>query len=261
MSHPTHFVDPPAASAPPASASVRDGAKATARLSLVIPCWKDEAAALAHLARWREHPWVVDVCIGGLTERTEFAQAVRAGGGRFAGCPRPSRGQQLNAAAAEARGDILLFHHADSILTPEHLAALQQLDTQAPGFRGGAFYRKFDERHPWLRWLEQVERWRSRSHGTLFGDQSVFVRRSVFEELGGFAGIPLMEDVDFSNRLRRSGPVVLLDPPMASSPRKHLQQGAWRTTLRNASLLLLFQLGVDPARLHRWYYAEGPARS
>lgn len=251
MSHPTHFVG----STAPAARAVGTG-----RISLVIPCWKDEAAALEHIRRWQGHPAVADVCIGGLSERTEFAEAVRDAGGCFAGSPRPSRGQQLNAAAAEARGEILLFHHADSILTPEHLEALLQLERRDPGFRGGAFYRKFDERHPYFRWLERVERWRSRSHGTLFGDQSVFVRRAVFDQLGGFAAFPLMEDVDFSNRLRRSGPVVLLDPPMSSSPRKHVQQGAWRTTLRNASLLVLFQLGVDPARLHRWYYAERQAQ-
>ena len=121
-------------------------------------------------------------------------------------------------------------------------------------FKSGAFHRKFDERHPHCRWIEPIERWRNRHVGALFGDQSIFVRRTHFEKLGGFADIPLMEDIEFSTRLRRSGPITLLDPPIATSTRKHQVQGAWRTTLTNAALILFYKLGVPPARLHAWYY-------
>ena len=74
--------------------------------------------------------------------------------------------------------------------------------------------------------------------------------------LGGFADIPLLEDVEFSNRLRQSGSIVLLDPPMRSSPRKHLEEGSWRTTFRNFTILVLFKLGTPPDDLHRWYYGQ-----
>ena len=76
-------------------------------------------------------------------------------------------------------------------------------------------------------------------------------------ELGGFRGLPLMEDVDFSLRMRRRGEIRLLDPPIASSPRKHLAQGPWRTTFANAGLLLLYHLGVPPQRLRAFYYRRG----
>ena len=80
------------------------------------------------------------------------------------------------------------------------------------------------------------------------------MRRACFEELGGYADVPLMEDVEFSCRLRRRGGVALLSPSIGSSARKHLQQGRWRTTLTNASFLLLYVCGVSPGTLHRWYY-------
>lgn len=88
----------------------------------------------------------------------------------------------------------------------------------------------------------------------MFGDQSIFVRASVFERLGGFADIPLMEDIEFSRKLRRLPGTVLLDPPLCSSPRRFRRLGNWRTTLLNGAFIGLFYLGVDPYTLHKWYY-------
>ena len=126
-----------------------------------------------------------------------------------------------------------------------------------PTVGGGAFRRRFDERHPRLRWLEPWEARRCHRFGPVFGDQSIFVRRSVFEALNGFADMPLMEDVEFSCRLRRhAGKLCILTPAICSSARKHLQQGRWHTTLANTLLLLLYVLGVSPQRLHGWYYRQ-----
>ena len=103
---------------------------------------------------------------------------------------------------------------------------MQALAAVDETFVGGAYYRAFDRRHPHCRWLEPIERWHNRTFGALFGDQSIFVRRSHFAHLGGFADLPLMEDLEFSKRLRQSGRLVLLDPPVATSPRKHVREGA-----------------------------------
>ncbi len=169
-------------------------------------------------------------------------------------CVRPSRGKQMNEGAAVATGDVLAFLHADTEIEPPHLEAVARALTDSPHAIGGAFYRQFDERHPRLRWLESVARFLTRNGGTLFGDQTVFVRREVFDQLGGFAEIPLMEDVEFSRRLRARGPVAVLDPPIRTSPRHHLENGAWRTTIRNGLFLLLFKLGVSAETLHSIYY-------
>ena len=170
-------------------------------------------------------------------------------------CDLPSRGKQMNDGAGIASGDVLVFLHADTEMHEEHLEAIARAMNDEAVI-GGAFYRRFDERHPHLRWLEPIARFLTRNGGTLFGDQTVFVRRDAFRKLGGFAEIPLMEDVEFSRRLRAAGRVAILDPPIRTSPRHHLEHGAWRTTLRNALFLLLFKLGVSAEKLHAIYYAR-----
>ncbi len=174
---------------------------------------------------------------------------------KWCGSQIPSRGLQMNCGSREAAGEILLFHHVDSELTAPHLEAIVA-KMRDPTFVGGAFYREFDERHPFLRWLEKPERWHTRAFGTIYGDQSVFVRREIFSRLGGFASLPLMEDVEFSKRLRRAGKIALLDPPMHSSPERQIEQGSSRVTWRNLFFLIAYRFGVTPERLHAWYYAE-----
>lgn len=170
-------------------------------------------------------------------------------------CAAPGRGPQMNLGAAQASGDVLVFLHADTELTAAHLSAIECAMSDNT-IVGGAFYRQFDGRHPHLRWLEPVARFLTRHGGTLFGDQTVFVRRGVFQQLRGFAAIPLMEDVEFSRRLRAAGSVAVIDPPIRTSPRHHLENGAWRCTIRNGLFLLLFKLGVSAETLHAKYYAH-----
>lgn len=222
------------------------------RLSLVVPCWREFSAARAFAEQWGGVD-EVELIFGLAPDAPHLAAFLEARGVRVAISPQIGRGPQMNAAARLATGDVLLFHHIDSHLTPAHLEALRRA-MQDAGCVGGAFYRKFDRRHPHLRPFETIERWHSRSFGTLYGDQTLFVRRTVFQALGGYADFPIMEDVEFSRRLRAAGPIALLDPPMETSPRRHLECGPWRTTLTNALLLLLFHLGVNPRTLHRWYY-------
>jgi hypothetical protein len=174
---------------------------------------------------------------------------------KWCAAAQPSRGEQMNLGAQQASGDTLLFQHVDSELTFAHLDSLVAA-LRDPAVIGGGFHRSFDERHPSLRWLESLERLHLRAFGTIYGDQSVFVRRAAFAQLGGFAAVPLMEDVEFSKRLRRSGTIVLLDPPMRSSPRRQIAHGAWRVTFRNLFFLIAYRCGVSPHQLHAWYYAD-----
>lgn len=222
------------------------------RISLIVPCWREFSSARAFADRWADVP-DLELIFGLSRDAADLVSYFSTRAVSASISPIAGRGRQMNDAAKLATGEILLFHHIDSLLTPEHLASLRRAMSDASR-AGGAFFRKFDERHPQLRCLESIERWHNRSFGALYGDQSIFVRRSVFEALGGYADFPLMEDVEFSRRLRRAGPIVMLDPPMESSPRRHLERGAWRTTLTNIGLLLGYHLAVPPAVLHRWYY-------
>lgn len=219
-------------------------------ISLIVPCWKEVSAAIAFGQRWVDHPLIDDVIIAAAPgHAADFAE----GGVKVCRSEHLGRGLQMNVGATNAKGAMLLFHHVDSHLTEQHLQSLAEI-ARNPGITGGAFYRKFDERHPSLLWAEQIERWHSRTFGALYGDQSIFVRRDDFVRLGGFASIPLMEDVEFTLRLRRSGKIALLDPPMSSSPARQIAHGAWRTTGRNLLFLFLFRLGVPASFLHSWYY-------
>lgn len=225
------------------------------RLSVIVPAWNDHAnlarllPALVRLNAFHE------VIVADASPNSATAEAARAAGAIYLRAPQPNRGTQMNLGAERATGEILIFHHADSVLSAAHLVALEQA-LRNPEIIGGAFYRKFDERHPRLRWLEVVGRFLSRHGGSFFGDQSLFVRRKTFRALGGFAPIPLMEDIEFSRRLRRFGQVALLDPPIQSSHRRHLGRGPWRTSIQNGIFIVLYKWGLSPAQLHRWYYRD-----
>ena len=202
-----------------------DPAPAASRFSVIIPAWNDQeylGRLLPELVRLKA---VGEVIVADASPQFATARMAREAGAIYLPAPQPNRGAQLNQAAANATGDAFIFHHADSILTANHVGAICQA-FRDPQIVGGAFYRKFDRRHPWLCRLEIVARFLTRHGGSFFGDQSIFVRREIFQALGGFAAIPLMEDIEFSRRLRRFGKVAVLDPPLESSQRRHLQRGA-----------------------------------
>jgi hypothetical protein len=95
--------------------------------------------------------------------------------------------------------------------------------------------------------------WRTRMTRIPYGDQGIFVRRSVFEKLGGFPDLPIMEDLEFGRRLKKSGKRILLKSPITTSPRRWDREGVGYVTLRNQILVLLYWFGVSPARLAHWY--------
>ena len=219
-------------------------------ISLIIPCWHDAPLLEKVIGPILGHPALHDIVIaeaGG--EGKEIARKL---GVTHVLCPRPNRGEQMNLGAKAANGDVLLFHHADSELDLVHLDSLAS--AMENPWVGGAFCRKFDERHPHLRFLEQLDFIRSGYIGPLFGDQSLFVRRAVFQKMGGYADIPLMEDMDFTRRLRKEGRLHILQPPITTSSRRFQQSGAWKTTLRNAWYISMFLCGADPHKLHARYY-------
>ena len=225
------------------------------RISVVIRSWRDAnnlEALLPELSRRKgiAEIIVVDASADGKAERFALSS-----GATFFTSPTPNRGEQMNLGGAAARGDVIVFQHSDTGLDEAHLSAIEAALAD-PEVIGGAFFRKFDGRHPRLMWLESVARFLTSHGGTLYGDQSIFVRRDIFLKLGGFAKIPLMEDVEFSGRLRAAGKIAVLDPPVQSSARRHLRKGAWRTSIQNGLFIVLYHLGVSPHRLHRWYYGS-----
>ncbi len=224
-------------------------------ITLIVPVWGDDALLVDLVNRLAFPPEPVEWVAAAVEPSETLRELARSGKIRLVVCGKPSRGAQMNAGATEARGSLLCFHHADSKLGPEHVAALT---AAAKNHRivGGAFHRQFDDRHFWMKRWEGLVRRISAAAGPLFGDQSIFVKADVFQQMGGFADIPLMEDIEFSRRLRRMGRITLLDPPVWSSPRRFRRLGNVRTLLLNAAFIGLFYIGVNPHTLHRWYYGE-----
>ena len=224
-------------------------------VALIVPVWRDDALVVDLIHRLEIDHAAVEWLVAAVQPSQSLRDLEETGRIRLVVCERPSRGAQMNAGAKITRAALLCFHHADSELRQEHLASLVGA-ARTPGVTGGAFHRRFDDRRAWMTWWERLLRRISRVAGPLFGDQSLFVKSDVFRQLGGFAEIPIMEDIDFSRRLRRLGPITLLDPPLWSSPRRFRRLGNARTLLVNTALIALFYLGVSPQRLHRWYYAR-----
>jgi uncharacterized protein len=226
-------------------------------ISVIVPCWNDAVALREVLASFSKLHGLREIIVADASDTSECRDIAASFGARAIVCVEPSRGRQMNDGAATATSDVFLFHHADSVLTQAHVDSLANA-MRANGAVGGAFHRKFDARHPAFRWLEPIARRMAERGGTLYGDQSVFVRCAHFQKLAGFANMPLMEDVEFSKRLRSSGRVVVLDPPMESSARRHLRYGALKMSILNGAMILAYRLGVSPRLLHRWYYKWKP---
>jgi rSAM/selenodomain-associated transferase 2 len=169
----------------------------------------------------------------------------------------PGRGHQLNVGARNSSGEVLWFVHADARVDP---AALGQLRAALadPQVVGGGCTLRFD-RAAALRYVAWTSNQRARRLRWIFGDQALFVRRSVFDSLGGFPEIPLMEDLELSRRLARAGRTVLLPSPCTASARRFEAHGTLRLLAWMQWLKLAYLAGADPAALARRYPA-GPPR-
>jgi len=176
------------------------------------------------------------------------AQLAEAGGARVIHSPTRQRAFQMNLGAQQARGDILLFLHADTWIGPH---ALQQIEKtlDQPGVVGGGFARRFHGASPVLRLTCRIGEWRSRLLGLFFGDQGIFARRTAFERARGFRELPLFEDIDFCRRLSRLGALTTLRPPIVSSSRRFDARGSVLTTISDVWLTMRYLCGADPVKL------------
>ncbi|MCL5289033.1 MAG: TIGR04283 family arsenosugar biosynthesis glycosyltransferase [Acidobacteria bacterium] len=218
------------------------------KISVIIPALNESENILACLrsVQEQEGPHEMLVVDGGSTDGTPELARPHA---QVISAPR-GRAQQMNLGARLATGEVLLFLHADTRLHADSLATLRcALDD--PRVAGGTFTLRFDADRRLLRFYSFCSRFRFRLFH--YGDQGIFVRRSVFERLRGFADIPLMEDLDFLGRLRKSGRVALLPLPVTTSARRFEEHGVLRQQLLNTALVSAYYFGVPPASLARLY--------
>lgn len=227
-------------------------------ISVIVPTLEEEAA-IEHtlrgiLERRDEADLELIVTDGGSRDRTvtiarRYARVVNADRGRA---------RQLNAAVREAAGEILFFVHADMELPPGAIAAVRRV-VLVEGYDGGGFSNVFSRHNARIKRLGRCLNLRllDNDHPRntfFFGDNGIFVRRSVFEALGGFRDIPIMEDFDFSSRLRSGHRAVRIQSPrLVVSARRHERAGFVRTRLRWIVVRSLYLLGCPPRLLARLY--------
>lgn len=168
------------------------------------------------------------------------------------------RARQMNAGAAVANGEVFLFLHADTLLPAGANAAILEAFND-PEVAAGRFDVQFDNPRPIFTVIAFFINLRSRLTKICTGDQALFVRRETFEELGGYSDIPLMEDVELATRLKRGGAMSCLRLKVTTSARKWEQGGVLRVVLLMWALRCCYFVGVDPGRLHRWYYGQRPS--
>ena len=219
-------------------------------VSIIIPVLQEEARIVDCIDRARAlGPVEVIVVDGGSSDRT---RELASDADQVLSSPR-GRASQMNAGAAAASGEVLLFLHADCWLEPEGLLEMQSTLASFPDVVAGAFRQILD--HPgWVyRGLEWGNASRVRWPGWIYGDQGLFVRRSVFEALDGFPSLPLMEDLYFSKSLRKTGQLALLGRHLHVSTRRWEQTGPIRQTLRNWRFILAAHLGTPLDQLARQY--------
>ncbi len=225
------------------------------RISAVIPTLDEADRIGALIAALRRCGFdEIVVADGGSTDDT----APIAGDlGALVVTTQRGRGPQLGAGARAATGDALFFVHADSS-PPEDARRMIMTTLSTPRVVGGCFCLAFDERHPLLSLYAFMSRI---NHGLFtYGDQGLFVRRTTFDSIGGYAALPLFEDVEILGRLKRAGRFVKLQTPITTSARRFRRDGMARREIASIALVGLYHLGVPAARLERWYRPERARR-
>jgi len=219
-------------------------------LSVVMPTLNESSRLRDAIASIRLEAFEVIVADGGSSDST--VAAARDCGAQVVAARR-GRGGQLAAGASVARGDWLLFLHADTILAPGwHSAARSFIADPASPQRAAAFRFALDDDAPETRRLERMVAWRCRTFGLPYGDQGLLLSRALYDQVGGYRPLPLMEDVDFVRRIGRRN-IVLLDAAAVTSAARYRRDGYLRRSLRNLTCLGLYFAGVPVSTIARLY--------
>ena len=229
------------------------------KLSVVIPTWNESTNLAATLAALPAGAEVVVVDGGSADGTIEIA---RRSGARVLACE-PGRARQMNRGARETQGDTLLFLHADAVLGPGALPAIERALAD-PAVVGGFFQLRILRSRLALRFAAGGSNFRARALQMPYGDQGLLLRRSAFEEVGGFPDVPFLEDVLLIRMLRRKGRLAPLDVTLSTGDRHWRELGVLGTALLDWTMVGLYFFGVSPStlapRYFRWRTPRGGSR-
>jgi len=219
------------------------------RLSVIIPTLDERDLIGVAIDRVRAgDPWEIIVADGQSADGT--ADAAEAHGARVV-ISAPGRGRQMNAGAAVATGDVLLFLHADTALPPEFTRHVAQAMAR-PNVVAGAFELGIDAPHRALRLVEAVANLRSRLLGLPYGDQAIFMPVPMFRRIAGYPEADAMEDFAMVRRVRWRGRIVIVPARVSTSARRWLAGGIGRTAILNQVCVAAWLLGVSGHRIASW---------
>ncbi len=224
-------------------------------ISVIIPALNEEKAlpeTLCQLLRQRG-AYEVIVVDGGSGDRTcEIVHEVTCRDRRVRLLTAPKgRASQMNAGAKEAKGEWLLFLHADTRLPEGALARLNAMEPD-PAIQAGGFLHQFSGGDWRLRLVSVLDNFRCRRTRIIYGDQAMFVRRELFDRMGGFPNQPILEDVAFCEKLVQVTAPVLLAPPVLTDSRKFVKMGVWRSLARVLLIILCVELRL-PVLPHTFF--------
>lgn len=222
-------------------------------ISVIIPAYNEAGTigrTLKHLASVVERTPLAEVIVVDGHSRDTTVQEAVAAGAHVLRSEQKGRATQMNVGAAEATGDVLYFLHADTIPAPDFVQQITEALEQ--GADCGCMRLRFDRDH----WSLRLKAWFSRfnASGLHYGDQSLFVRRELFERVGGYDGrMAVFEDLDLIERLRHLGRFVVLPGPVTTSARKYAHNSMLRMQLTFYIMYPLYRLGASQQRLLRTY--------
>jgi rSAM/selenodomain-associated transferase 2 len=220
-------------------------------IAVVIPALNEERCIGATISRCMNDSGTLEVIVadGGSTDRTlEVAEAA----GAATVVSESGRARQMNSGAAMTRGDVLLFLHADT-WPPKGFVESIRYALSDPAVVGGAFSMEVDDQDRLMRAVSALSTLRSRLLRLPYGDQGIFVRRSSFERIGGYADIPILEDAELCGRLKGLGRLEILRSHVRTSARRWKAEGPLKVIVRNWAIGLAYACGVSPRTLVRYY--------
>jgi rSAM/selenodomain-associated transferase 2 len=220
-------------------------------ISIIIPVFNESIIVQKFISKLLDNSNIEIIVVdGGSQDKT--VELVKELGVKIILSSQAGRAIQMNLGAASATGEILLFLHADTQLPTVYQETIIEILSR-PQTIAGAFELAIAGQEKSLRFIEKMVNWRSRFLSLPYGDQALFLKASVFQEMGGFSNLPIMEDFELVRRLRKKGKIAIATTKVITSSRRWQKLGVWKTTLINQLIIVGYYLGIAPKKLAYLY--------